>query len=121
MFAQEICDNGIDDDFDGQIDINDDDCLCLSPGVNVVENSSFESYTICPTMSSQGVTATDWINGGLGTADYFNLCANCCTPFTFPGPPMPLPIGAGVMGFANSASLKDGQTQFFQGDVSILK
>ena len=29
MYAQEICDNGIDDDNDGMIDINDDDCQCL--------------------------------------------------------------------------------------------
>ena len=28
MYAQEICDNGIDDDNDGMIDINDDDCQC---------------------------------------------------------------------------------------------
>ncbi len=29
MYAQEICDNGIDDDNDGMIDINDSDCECL--------------------------------------------------------------------------------------------
>ena len=37
IFSQEICDNGIDDDGDGQIDLNDSDCYCINPSL---ENNS---------------------------------------------------------------------------------
>ena len=38
MFAQEICDNGIDDDNDGFIDLNDDECAC-SNTISLTETS----------------------------------------------------------------------------------
>ena len=45
--AQEICDNGIDDDGDGAIDILDSDCLCTPPSVGVIMED-FESFSDCP-------------------------------------------------------------------------
>ena len=50
----EICDNGIDDDQDGLIDLNDDDCACtvIEP-VSVIPNPSFEDMNCCPTERSQ--------------------------------------------------------------------
>src|SRR5674476_296079 len=48
--AQEICDNGKDDDGDGLVDLQDPDCQCHFnvPG-NLLQNGSFESYNSCPT------------------------------------------------------------------------
>jgi len=46
--AQEICDNGIDDDGDGLIDINDqEDCFCGAVNIDIV-NGDFEDYSCCP-------------------------------------------------------------------------
>ena len=42
----EICDNGIDDDFDNLIDLNDDDCYCvITEPISLIPNPSFESLT----------------------------------------------------------------------------
>ena len=37
--AQEICNNGIDDDGDGKIDLNDSDCIC-----NKTDKPNHESF-----------------------------------------------------------------------------
>ena len=60
--SQEICDNGIDDDVDGLIDLNDtSDCSCqigvLPP---IIPNPSFESYSACPTFNSQMSKVNFW-------------------------------------------------------------
>jgi gliding motility-associated-like protein len=48
VHAQEICDNGIDDDGDGLIDINDPDCQChFQASKNLLLNPSFEEYKHC--------------------------------------------------------------------------
>ena len=40
---EEICDNAIDDDNDGLIDLNDSDCACiLVEPVSLIPNPSFE-------------------------------------------------------------------------------
>lgn len=47
--AQEICNNGIDDDSDGLIDLNDPLCQChFKVSGNLLQNGSFESYDHCP-------------------------------------------------------------------------
>jgi gliding motility-associated-like protein len=66
--AQEICDNGIDDDGDTKIDLNDTDCSCGS--ISLIQNSSFENATGCPTMFGQLEYLTFWSNGTDGTSDY---------------------------------------------------
>ena len=44
-FSQEICDNAIDDDGDGLIDLNDEECLCNGELVpSIIPNASFESF-----------------------------------------------------------------------------
>lgn len=46
--AQEICDNGIDDDGNGLIDLNDPGCQChYQADTNLLLNPSFESYQHC--------------------------------------------------------------------------
>ena len=63
LFAQENCFNGIDDDGDGLIDINDtEDCFCegTSGGEieSIIPNPSFEDFSCCPTTFSQLNCAT---------------------------------------------------------------
>ncbi len=46
--AQEICDNGIDDDGNGLIDLNDPACQChFKSDTNLLLNPSFETYKHC--------------------------------------------------------------------------
>ena len=48
--AQEICDNGIDDDGNGLIDLNDPGCQChYQADTNLLLNPSFETYKHCKT------------------------------------------------------------------------
>lgn len=50
--AQEICDNGIDDDKNGLIDINDPGCQChFQAPKNLLLNPSFEEYKHCIIMN----------------------------------------------------------------------
>jgi gliding motility-associated-like protein len=81
MGAQEICNNGIDDDGDGLIDLNDPQCQCstLTGVPSLIPNPSFESYVFCPNWFSQLDLAQNWIQATSATTDYYN-CG-----FTFPG------------------------------------
>lgn len=93
-FSQEICDNGIDDDGDGLIDLNDvDDCECELVFIeSLIPNPSFEEHSCCPNDLSQLDCADTWIQAGVATSDYFNTC-----DFTN-GSPMPYPDGEAVVG-----------------------
>ena len=76
-FSQEICNNGIDDDGDGLIDLNDPDCDCDGFGTpqtipSLVPNPSFEDKDCCPTSFSQLNCASTWIQVTDATSDYFN-------------------------------------------------
>lgn len=45
----EMCDNGLDDDADGQIDLNDDECHCEPlEQPSLIPNPSFEAQDCCP-------------------------------------------------------------------------
>ena len=77
-FTQEICDNAIDDDNDGLIDLNDTtDCSCslfdTIPAI-LIPNASFEDTLCCPDGSAQLNCAENWIQASDATSDYFNLC-----------------------------------------------
>jgi PKD repeat protein len=50
--AQEICNNAIDDDNDGLIDLFDEDCNCIVKQ-DIIPNPSFEDTTACPPSFSQ--------------------------------------------------------------------
>ncbi|HLP64609.1 gliding motility-associated C-terminal domain-containing protein [Flavobacterium sp.] len=76
-YSQEICDNALDDDGDGLIDLNDSDCSCSGELVNVpslIPNPSFEEMNYCPDFFSQLDAATSWIQATDATTDYFNTC-----------------------------------------------
>jgi len=48
LTAQEICDNGTDDDGNGLVDLNDTTgcpCMLLPPSVNLITNGSFEDHS----------------------------------------------------------------------------
>jgi len=96
--TEEICDNAIDDDLDGLIDLNDPDCECefIEP-VSLIPNPSFEDLNCCPDNRSQLNCAIDWIQASEPTTDLLHNC-NWLGWDDFP-PPMPFPDGDGIMGF----------------------
>ncbi|MBX2973625.1 MAG: gliding motility-associated C-terminal domain-containing protein [Flavobacteriales bacterium] len=102
-FAQEICDNGIDDDGNGLIDLNDPACPCspllMAEGrPSFIRNHSFEERTCCP---FGPVITTPYLNCAVGwqqatsaTSDYLHTCG-----FAPAGTPMPPPDGEGAVAF----------------------
>lgn len=94
-FSQEICTNGIDDDGDGLIDLNDTDCACQAQTTainSLIPNPSFEQIDYCPTSFSQLNAATSWIQASWPTTDYFNTCGYGA------GFTVPYPNGNGMVG-----------------------
>ena len=106
LAAQEICDNGIDDDADGLIDLQDDDCECLANiESSLIPNFSFEDRTCCPNANEMLNCADDWIQASSPTTDYINTCGNYTGNTNIPAfAPLPLPDGEGAVGF------RDGQS-----------
>lgn len=109
-FSQEICNNGVDDDFDGLIDLKDTtDCFCNksvidSSALHLIPNPSFEFRSCCPTWTSRMNCVNNWVNAGTSrSSDYYNTCGITSigtTPAFFPPPSMPLPGGGnGYVGF----------------------
>lgn len=94
----EVCDNGVDDDNDGLIDLNDEDCACqvIEP-ISLIPNPSFEDQICCPTNRSQMNCAETWIQASAPTTDYIHQCGW----LGWENLPMPLPIpdGEGALGF----------------------
>ena len=74
-FSQENCNNGIDDDNDGLIDLNDPNCVCNNSTItSIIPNPSFEIKSGCPSTFSELYLATPWIQATEATTDYFNKC-----------------------------------------------
>ena len=97
---EEICDNGIDDDADGLIDLNDPDCTCPSADpISLIPNPSFEENSCCPNSNSQLDCADTWIQASAATTDYMHTCGW----LGWEGIPLPLPIpdGEGCVGYRN--------------------
>jgi len=107
IFGQEICDNGIDDDGDNLIDLNDAvDCNCsTSIPTSLIPNPSFEDMSCCPEGFSimpdppndpgyNGLACADgWDQASNATSDFMNIC-------NFTGfAPTPFPDGNGAAGF----------------------
>lgn len=94
----EVCDNGIDDDNDGLIDFNDDDCTCdIVSSVSLITNPSFEELDCCPSDKSQLNCATGWEQASAPTTDLAHLC-DWAGVDDYP-PPLPFPDGEAVLGF----------------------
>ncbi|MBK8641587.1 MAG: gliding motility-associated C-terminal domain-containing protein [Saprospiraceae bacterium] len=100
----EICDNALDDDGDGLIDLNDPDCKCYGivdtifiPS-SLIPNPSFEDYINCPDTVAQLDRCRSWIQASSATSDYYHTCG--FTSDVVRGkPPQPLPAGNGYVGF----------------------
>lgn len=98
FFLPEICDNGVDDDGDGLIDLQDADCGC-EQRVFEIPNGSFEERDCCPNATSQDFCIVDWEKATLSTPDYLNDCGwNGWEKFPVP---LPLPDGHACIGFRN--------------------
>lgn len=108
LHAQEICGNGVDDDSNGLVDLNDPGCPCssslLTPGTtSFIRNHSFEDRL----MDAQGRTCcpqtfiwilppppsypwldcpTGWHQATLATSDYFHECGYSPDGFPLPRP-----------------------------------
>jgi gliding motility-associated-like protein len=96
----EICDNAIDDDGDGLIDLNDPDCDCPIFGPkSLIPNPSFEEKSCCPQAVSELSCAKTWIQASEPTTDYLHTCGWMGWP-NLP-PPLPFPDGQGCVGFRN--------------------
>lgn len=105
LFGQEVCTNGIDDDGDGLIDLNDPDCPCSTLLAaddlpSYIRNHSFEDRSCCPfgfvtPVSPPWLDCADgWHQATAATSDYFNMCG-----YAPAGMPLPPPDGDGAVGF----------------------
>lgn len=106
MVGQEICNNGIDDDGDNLIDLNDMvDCACdstiNSEVVSLIPNPSFEEHWCVPMDFSSLDCATGWVQATDATSDYYIVEEN---GFYLSNTPLPLPDGNGIVGFIVSSS-----------------
>ncbi len=101
--GQEICNNGIDDDFDQLIDYNDSlDCTCDGfidfSMPNLIENASFELNSKCPGFFAESDSILSWFQSN--SVDYYHNCGfNDPTP-TFSNP-APFTDGDGIVGIWN--------------------
>jgi gliding motility-associated-like protein len=105
--VMEICDNALDDDGDGLIDLNDADCDCpvIEPE-SLIPNPSFEEMNCCPSNRSQLHCADTWIQASVPTTDYIHNCG--WLGWTeFPAP-QPFPDGDGIVGFRDGRVLGGG-------------
>ena len=103
----ELCENALDDDQDGLIDLNDPDCNCpIQEPVSLIANPSFEEQNCCPSNPSEMECATGWIQASEPTTDFLHLC----DWLGWPGlpPPLPFPDGEGCMGFRNGVPEFEG-------------
>ncbi|MDF1698762.1 MAG: gliding motility-associated C-terminal domain-containing protein [Saprospiraceae bacterium] len=118
--AQEDCFNGIDDDGDGDIDLNDTNCICTD---NLVNNGTFDGPCDPPI-----ATPPDWDSFFNGN---YALGSACSTNYDMtPGPP-PLPATelvqittSGLIGSANiyqclNQTMVAGQTYTMSYDYAI--
>lgn len=108
-FGQENCENGIDDDGDGKIDLNDTECVCQNTTTtSLVNNHTFEQMNFCPNDFAQFNAATNWFLPSSATTDYINSCGFIPASATDAGIyPLPANNGNGVAGILVSKDYKE--------------
>ncbi|HEX2616203.1 MAG TPA: PKD domain-containing protein [Flavobacteriales bacterium] len=97
LSAQELCDNGVDDDNDGLIDLNDTlACRCTALSVldtaAMIPNPSFEEHDCWPSQYVQFACAQDWYSASGSTPDY-HYVGDIGVPW------VPLPLAGGGNGY----------------------
>lgn len=103
-FPPEICDNALDDDGDGLIDLNDSDCTCtLIEPISRIPNPSFEDRWCCPSGITQLHCADTWIQASAPTTDYLNTCG--WMGWDNLPPPLPFPDGQAAVGFRDGRNI----------------
>ncbi|MCF8239394.1 MAG: gliding motility-associated C-terminal domain-containing protein [Saprospiraceae bacterium] len=112
ILGQENCTNGIDDDGDGLVDLNDPDCECMGihfsePVNDVINNPDFEYMFCCPDNFTQMNCVSDWEQATFATTDYLHTC-NYIGPIGLAGL-VPFPSGQGCIG----SYLYTGWNEFF--------
>ena len=106
----EICDNGIDDNGDGLIDLNDPCCFCeIVVPISLIPNPSFEDLNCCPYERSQLDCAETWVQASEPTTDLIHTC-DWLGWDDFP-PPTPFPDGEGIMGFRDGRVRGNNQAE----------
>lgn len=111
LWTQEICNNALDDDGNGLIDLHDPACYCA--GITILEdvsslipNNGIETFGCCPSSFSELDCATGWENGSKTTPDYLNTCG-----FVLPGIMdaglIPFPEGNGILGAVYGETWKE--------------
>lgn len=108
-YSQENCNNGIDDDGDGMIDLNDSECICNGSTVtSFVNNPNLEQMNFCPNEWAQFNAASGWFTPSSATSDYINSCgfvpASTAASGIYPLPPS---NGNGVAGILVSRDYKE--------------
>lgn len=95
ILMEEVCDNAVDDDHDGLIDLHDPDCRCeIVRQESLVPNPSFEDYLCCPDDHSQMNCVRGWQQASGATTDYLNQCGYVSVPGL-----SPFPDGNGAIAF----------------------
>lgn len=118
LHGQEICDNGIDDDGDNLIDLNDDDCDCFFEFPSgLIPNPSFEEMNCCPNNEAQLDCAVGWVQASGPTTDYVHTCGILGNPFLGKNAPLPFPDGDGAIGFRDG---KPGNPNFKEYAGAVL-
>jgi PKD repeat protein len=79
LSAQEICDNGVDDDGNGLIDLQDESCECSGlfteiPAENLFSNPGFEDFNCCPTNFAQIYCDESWQSLSTTSPDLYHEC-----------------------------------------------
>lgn len=112
---EEICNNGIDDDGDELIDLNDDDCDCPSriPS-GLIPNPSFEDRSCCPQSHMELHCADAWQQASAATSDYYHTCGLTSPWWVGKTAPQPLPDGEGYVGFRDGRAT-NGQFKEYVG------
>ena len=97
--AQENCFDGLDNDGDGFIDLNDPDgCDCEVQDNELISNGDFEEFSQCPNSFSQFGVVNDFYPPSGGSTDYNNTCGFNGNTALYP--PVPdYPSGEGCASF----------------------
>jgi len=103
VYSQELCSNGIDDDADGLVDLQDSDCNCgvgLNPQFNnAIPNPDFNNSSCCPTDWYTDLNCLDnWTSELNWEVHYTNECNGCNINTNFLIPPNCGQPGNGFLG-----------------------